>query len=313
VGFLASSQKRKAHYNSLDYTPRVSQTSCYEQVKRRRSSHYYFAKACLNTVEDLGKKELDLKALIFHFEKWLYVYDRKRFVKLNKGDEWIFIRMVNRFQKAYKRKLWPKLRKLVKIRWDLKIELTVDPKRFMTLGEQWNKITKWWNKLRSWMYKRYGAFQYLRILEATKKGRPHLHVLIWGVKRIPHEELAEIWDKYGGGFVFIRRIRKSVNAVWYVLKYVNKSLRRDNLLFGALLFASNRRLFSISNGLRAFVESKKTVHKSENEKYEYVGSCAEVELLHFCNEKRIELRDFMFITVEASDYYEFPSLFNADT
>lgn len=263
----------------------------------------------MSSIVDLGKEKLDVKSLLLHFENWLAVYNRKRFVKLRKEDKWIFIRMVNRFQKVYKRKLWRKLRKLVKISWDLKIELTVDPKRFMTLGEQWKRITVWWNKLRSWMCKRYGKFQYLRILEATKKGRPHLHVLIWGIKRIPHEELAHVWNKYGGGFVFIRRIRQSVNAVWYVLKYVNKSLKRDNLLYGALLFASNKRLFSISGGLRSFVETKNVVKKTEGEKYEYVGSCAEIELLDFCNEKGIELKDFMIITVKTSDYYEFPALF----
>jgi len=45
---------------------------------------------------------------------------------------------------------------------------------------------------------------------------------IWGIKRISRKELAEVWDKYGcGEFVFIRCIKESVNAVWYVLKYVN--------------------------------------------------------------------------------------------
>lgn len=82
------------------------------------------------------------------------------------------------------------------------------------------------------------------------------------------------------------------------------------MLYGALLFASNKRLFSISSGLRSFVEKKKIMPKPESEKYEYVGSCAEVELLQFCNEKGIKMRDFMLIEVEISDYYEFPLLFD---
>lgn len=70
---------------------------------------------------------------------------------------------------------------------------------------------------------------------------------------------------------------------------------------------------TISNGSRCFIESRRFVQKSEVEKYEYVGSCAEVDLLHFCNQKGIERRDCVFITAETSDYYEFPILFDAGT
>lgn len=46
-----------------------------------------------------------------------------------------------------------------------------------------------------------------------------------------------------------------------------------------------------------------------------IDSYAEVQLSHHRNEKGIELRDFMFITitVKASDYYEFSPLFDVST
>jgi hypothetical protein len=74
----------------------------------------------------------------------------------------------------------------------LKIELTVDPKAFFRLYDEYVFIGKAWNKLRSWLLRRYGKFEYLKVLEATKKGRPHLHILISGIKWIPQKELSDI-------------------------------------------------------------------------------------------------------------------------
>ena len=43
-------------------------------------------------------------------------------------------------------------------------------------------INRSWAKLRSWLYKRYGHFEFVRVLEPHKSLRPHLHVLINPIK-----------------------------------------------------------------------------------------------------------------------------------
>lgn len=97
--------------------------------------------------------------------------------------------------KEYKRMLWKKLRLLKFIQWDLKIELTLDPKKFQLLENEFNRISKAWAKLRSWMLKRYGYFEFPTILEVQKTGRPHLHVLIKDIPYISHKDLTTILAK----------------------------------------------------------------------------------------------------------------------
>ena len=67
------------------------------------------------------------------------------------------------------------------------------------------------SNLRSWLLKRYGHFEFLKILEVQKKGRPHLHVLISGIPYITQQDLADVWRKYGGGHIWIKAINKNIN------------------------------------------------------------------------------------------------------
>lgn len=86
---------------------------------------------------------------------------------------------------------------------------------------------------------RYGHFEFLKVLEVQKKGRPHLLILIAGISHIPIEDLSAIWQKYGGGYAWIRSVEKRIDAVSYVLKYVNKTILGENETYAALLFADS--------------------------------------------------------------------------
>jgi hypothetical protein len=37
-----------------------------------------------------------------------------------------------------------------------------------------------------------------KVLEVQKSGRPHLHILITSIPFISHEDVYDIWQKYGG-------------------------------------------------------------------------------------------------------------------
>jgi hypothetical protein len=234
-------------------------------------------------------------------------YHLGRFVRLSKEDEWVFIRCVNRFMEDYKRKLKRKLWPLRLVEWNLKLELTVDPSRFMRLVDEFAFIERAWAKTRSWLYKRYGHFEFLRVLEVQKKGRPHLHILIAGISYIPHEDLYTIWQKYGGGYVWIRPIENRVDAVSYVLKYVNKTILSEDKTYAALLFASNKRMFSMSRGLRDLLDVR---CKSEKQGYTFRGTVEESEIRAFCAEENVVYDDFVRAKITNEILYLYPQLFD---
>ena len=142
-------------------------------MERKRSRHYYNAKDCFEKIADLGVLDpKDFKPVVSHFGFWWRKYNKGVFVHLCKDEKHIYIRAVNRFMEKYKRYLKKRLFPLRFVRFSIKIELTIDPKKFMRLSDEFKAITKAWCRLRAYMYKMYGKFQFLRILEITKAGRP---------------------------------------------------------------------------------------------------------------------------------------------
>jgi hypothetical protein len=127
----------------------------------------------------------------------------------------------------------------------------------MRLIDEFAFIDKAWAKTRAWLYTTYGHFEFVKVLEVQKTSRPHLHVLLSGIAYIPHDEGYAIWQKYGGGYVWIRPIESDIDAFSYVLKFVYKSVFGEDKTYAALLFASNERMFSMSRGLRDFLDARR--------------------------------------------------------
>jgi hypothetical protein len=296
-----SGEPSHSQSSSLEYSNRASVTS------RRRSQYYHLAKNALSQVADCGREKLDLGLLLIHFENWMEKYLTGKFVKLVKDDEYLFIRCVNRFMEDYKRVLWKKMKLLQHIDWDLKIDLTLDPKRFMRLEDELIFIGKAWAKLRAWLLKRYGRFEFLCVLEVQKSGRPHLHVLISGIPYVPQSDLYEIWQKYGGGYVWIKSINSNVNALWYVLKYVNKTILGKDKVYASILFASNKRMFSMSQNLLTKLNIRRN-YKSQGWKFD--GTVDEYSLKVFCEEEGAVFDDFIKVRVTFSIMCGYPLLFD---
>jgi hypothetical protein len=139
----------------------------------------------LGRVADCGLEKLDLRLVKVHFGNWDYHYRSGRFVRLLKKDEYLFIRVVNRFSEDYKRRLRNRLRILRLVKWDLKIELTLDPKRFMRLSDEFALVDPAWAKTRAWLYKRYGHFEFLKVLDRSKNKVMFLKVRLERVKSRP--------------------------------------------------------------------------------------------------------------------------------
>jgi hypothetical protein len=215
---------------------------------------------------------------------------------------------VNRFSEDYKRRLRKKLYPLRFVKWDLKLELTLDPKKFMLLINEFDFVDDAWAKVRSWLYKKYGHFEFLKVLEVQKVGRPHLHILLSGISYIPHEDLYGIWEKYGGGYVWIKPIVSSIDAVSYVLKYVNKSIFGEDKTYAALLFASNKRMFSMSRGLKDLTGARRAIR---NQGYSFRGTVGESEVRAFCDGEGVSYEDFVRAKTTVEMFYRFPELFDS--
>lgn len=105
------------------------------------------------------------------------------------------------------------------------ITLTINPKhgsdpadRLKALSRAWRLIVKRLRRAR-----RGASFEYLAIVEATKKGEPHLHILYRGPYVLQTELsswMAEIADS---PIVDIRRIKNQGEVIRYVAKYITKN------------------------------------------------------------------------------------------
>lgn len=95
------------------------------------------------------------------------------------------------------------------------LTLTTDPKKHESISEMADAISKNWSRLRSWMsYEsqderrpNLSNFDYIKTLEFTEKGYPHLHVLLFDMPvnkngkpyLCPKNMLSNRWDELGQG------------------------------------------------------------------------------------------------------------------
>lgn len=88
------------------------------------------------------------------------------------------------------------------------VTLTTDPRKFDNLADMADGISENFNRLMSWLQRRLGNRpDYVKVLEWTGRGRPHLHVVFFGVDWLVHQsELSRYWDKYQARVVDIRKV-----------------------------------------------------------------------------------------------------------
>jgi hypothetical protein len=129
------------------------------------------------------------------------------------------------------------------------LTLTVDPAQDLEPIAATRRLGQRWNRLMTALRKRTGQkLQYVRVLEFTRKGWPHLHVWFPGAAWLaPQKWLAQQW----GAHVWI--VKASARAAKYVVKYLRK-LNSDPESSGATLLSSKARLYSWSRNFAAAVE-----------------------------------------------------------
>jgi hypothetical protein len=115
----------------------------------------------------------------------------------------------------------------------VQITLTTDPKRYSSLKEMADETSENFNRFMSWCRRRladrcddlgtdghnlrecpdceeYGERpDYIKALEWTDAGRPHLHVILFGVDWLaPQQAIAAEWGKYQAAVVDVRTVRR---------------------------------------------------------------------------------------------------------
>jgi len=105
------------------------------------------------------------------------------------------------------------------------ITLTVNPLNDESVTERAQHLTDAWRIVvkrarRRWPGK---SIDYLAVVEATKLGEPHLHILVRG-PYMPQKWLSECMDEIAESpIVDIRKIRSVREVVSYVAKYITKA------------------------------------------------------------------------------------------
>ena len=120
-------------------------------VERKRCQDYYLAREALFLVMDDNRDSLDVEVVRCHFERWHSSYVSGRYGRLYcvDDDSMCFPLLVNRFQEEYQDELVKKFERLDEVSWDLHLSLTVDPKCFMRLVDEFGFLKRGWQRLRS--------------------------------------------------------------------------------------------------------------------------------------------------------------------
>lgn len=106
------------------------------------------------------------------------------------------------------------------------ITLTIRPTPGRTPDQDAQFMAASYAKLIRWLRRRHGGrrVQMMRVFEAHKSGRPHMHVLHRGAF-VPIFELIDQWEALTGSRgVDIRSIKKKRNVAKYVSKYIGKDI-----------------------------------------------------------------------------------------
>lgn len=105
------------------------------------------------------------------------------------------------------------------------IVLTLKERPEIPTRAQVEFIRKAFTKLKTKIRRTFEEFQYLAVLELTKKGTPHFHILQRGTY-IPYRWLKDAWSNFTGAWhVSISAVEKTSDAANELAKYLTKTAR----------------------------------------------------------------------------------------
>jgi hypothetical protein len=103
------------------------------------------------------------------------------------------------------------------------LTLTMDPSKLDDLNFAVPYMRLVFNKFREYLKRKYRtAPSYICVLEFTKAGLPHLHVLF--DRYLPQKWISNVWDSLGGGRICHIKQVTVLNVARYLSKYLTKEL-----------------------------------------------------------------------------------------
>jgi hypothetical protein len=201
----------------------------------------------------------DPAAISPYFFEWV---DFNEYVCFEREDDrgnvdYVFLKCRKRGNDVYNRWVWGRLHDLRYLEYpSVFITLTCNPKIWnCNKYDIWLFYPKLFNRFMSFVKKKLGSdyVGFFRVWEATKKGYPHIHLIIFTKRRryLSRKQLEQWW----GAFVWIERVRHTVKAVMYLVKYLLKSLDEQNLTVQILWFLKMRS-FGVSKSLFYLIQYK---------------------------------------------------------
>ena len=171
-----------------------------------------------------------------------------------------FMRFKTEYAKAIRRKIWKEIYpRVLGYKYFLFVTFDASTSKYYSQKDAHEKIQKQWNSLLTRIRKKYKWVSVIKTVEWQDNGLGcHLHVLFCGLRFIPKKWIKKTWDKLeaSGWAIQFEKIRKFENpkrAVGYILKYIAKSLRKDNYIPLSLVinWALHLRSFSVSCRFRS--------------------------------------------------------------
>ncbi len=108
----------------------------------------------------------------------------------------------------------------------LSLDFTLDPSKLQFVDDPGCAVPylrKVWNKFREYLRREFGVTpSFIAVLEFTKAGVPHLHVLL--DRGLAQRWISKTWDALGGGRICDVRHVTLANITRYLSKYLTKEL-----------------------------------------------------------------------------------------
>ena len=175
----------------------------------------------------------------------------------------------NRFKPEYsreiKRKVWKQIYPQIKDeKYFLFGTFDASTQKYYSQSDAHKKIQKLWNSLLTRIRRQFPHVRIIKSVEWQENGVGyHIHVLFIGTRFIDVEWIRKTWAKFEPNYhsVELKPFDNPKRALSYLLKYVTKSLRKDNYIPQSLIINWALHLRTVAFSVR--FRSKKT---NSNEK-----------------------------------------------
>jgi hypothetical protein len=208
-------------------------------------------------------------------EKWnqaiiLYSQELNKVLRLP-----YFMRLKPEYTKTVKRKIWGIIYpQVIQFKNFVFVTFDASTEKYYSQDDAHKKIQRQWNSLLTRIRKKYPWVRVVKTVEWQENGLGyHIHVLFCGIRFLPKKWIKRTWDKLeksGWSIEFRKVFDNPKRAVGYIMKYITKSLRKDNELPITLVinWALGLRSFAVS---RSFSPPKTNSNDSSQTEWIFLG------------------------------------------